>query len=1029
MWRVAASNYCSRQPRGRDCVRRVASRRRPSSASQPIISTLVPNKNNHHAYAVASFSTKSNGINHNNKQQQQQQQNVRRNKTSRPSGSASRETGPRGQTTQSAAIIASFAKELQSTLRQAEAIPGVMPWNKEQNNESIATTERVEIFHQTLDLWQHFLQHVQEGSIRPQGKHRRETSIFCETLLRLYAQSEHDSSEEDSNDNVWHACRSILDFLRHHNLTVQEEHCQSALTVAVRYGFYDEAAALFRQQIDPDQSGYRPYRSMSVAEPVGLYALAKDTQARKGAVVENVMHAVHQLCMVSPSDQDLYVLAAGTALGHVGEGPALLDYLKTSLEAPRLGPVLVAATMQACLLSNHAAEAWTLYEERRGGTASEWQWSGGQEQLPHICTDLALRAAPAIADSLDPTQVLAMYNSLVQGGRAVSVEALMGIMQVLEQQGALIDAVQLWFYLVTKVAQGQPILVYGDELSCPDIIEDQNDVSHNAVRDDLVRELSHVVVPLLRTCQGAQEYALGLMCLSLWQGCFERREAILADKVESNSWIRQLHYTIEQSSNADDFLAATMASLSSFDLPSAACDLFDACAGLDNDDTIEKWPQSQDLRVYTATQNSQFTRLQQNRRMATLGDEIQRFSLVLSERDSLSTEDSLIVASALASIMESLTYWSQPGAALFLFQFLMDKPQSATSYADVPDIVSKSSRALPLTDSLAASVVQAYARLDDAETAMHVYDLVIRGSQSSTGYAAWPLTATAAMKILFASNNIDDAMFLFQEVAAHSQNPDLYAVAARSLSSHGRWKDVSDVYRLAFASRALSEEVSLLAMKAIDILKPPERMRLLRSIAEEAASLTGMTPLAWTERQYHGLRNMISFSTLRKLLWWNDPKTAYLDELELALGQWEARKATVTDEGAATAPVLPSIRIILRNAKRLTDASIPMDKTKIPHVPRNVSAWKSLVDEIVKEIDWNIWHTKAGRGLIKDVIEAYRNLGSDHDCLAFTFQCLENEIVLGDEALEAAISAADAVGDASSAHTLRMIASDGAEFA
>jgi hypothetical protein len=389
--------------------------------------------------------------------------------------------------------IAAFAKNLQKILIEAEGISTTMPWNKDQIEDFEGIDpRRSEVFRHAQKLVDDLLRHIRQGSIQPQGKHRKEVSIFCETLLRLFSLSH----EPNGGESVWNRCRFILDFMEAHQLTLQVSHCQSAITVAVRYGFIAEAATLFRQQIDPDQSGYSPY-DMSVVEPIGLYALAKDAQERQAAPVENVMQAVHQLCMLSPSDQDLYVRAAGTALGHANEGIGLLNYLQTSLEAPRLGTSLIVATMQACILSNEAAAAWTLWEERQDDRAAEWQWSGGNDQLPPICADLALRASPAVMDQLAPEQVLTLYKSLVDGGRAVSVEALVGVMRVLEQHGAWTQAVEIWFRIIADAAKGRLGLVYGDELVSPDVVAEPLNTSVG----EIVKDLSHVVVPVMRACQ------------------------------------------------------------------------------------------------------------------------------------------------------------------------------------------------------------------------------------------------------------------------------------------------------------------------------------------------------------------------------------------------------------------------------------------------------------------------------------------------------------------------------------------------
>lgn len=1014
MWKVAKRSLPRRYPR-RTVVNGASEGLRLSPRGRVLFAAEKQHTQ------VAMLSTTTSQKHDNMKNQQAQLINRQRSPSQHP------KTKQQQQQPSSAAVVAAFATDLQRVLLQAESITSHMPWLPTTHSTSVIGDwdRRVEVFRQTRQLWETLLGHVRQGSIQPQGKHRRQTSIFCETLLRLYAQSHHGENETDGDTisnkpvTVWEACQEILQFMNIHQLTVQEEHCQAALQVAVRYGLTSEAAALFRQQIDPDQAGYRPYRSLTVHEPVGLYALARDAHERGAAVVENVMQAVHQLCLLSPSDQDTYVKSAGTALGHVGAGLGLLDYLNSSLEAPRLGPALVAATMQALLLSEEPAAAWNLWQSRQDGEAAEWQWSGGSEQLPAVCTDLALRAAPSV-DDVTPQEVLALHQSLVQSGKAVSVESLVGLMRVLEKHGASTEAVHVWLRTVAETtARGRPGLVYGDELDCPDVLMLEEEQKQTSVDADLVRELSNVLVPILRACQASGDYALGLLCLNLWQGCVESRSTLSASQQNpSHSWLSRLQSNIQQSSNGDDLLVAIMTCLSGIDLPEAATELFDAVVDQENTDN---WIQSQDLRYFVGTQTSRYSLMRRDRMLRTLLDETQRFTLVLrsqgQEEDLIKPDDARLVASALASTMDSLTSWKQAVVAQYMFRFVMDGGQSPTpsQLADIPEIISRPSYDLPITDSLAAALIHSYASLNDPETALNIFD-TIRGDSGNS----WPLATTEAIRILFFNNSVDDALHLFQEISNFSSNPNLYVVTAKGLATHERWDDVTKVYRLALASRALSEEVCLIAMKAIEMLKMRDKTRLLRSIADEAAAVTGTAPLAWTERQYHRVKAIISPGSLRRLLWWDDPGTAYLDELELVLGQWENRKRATTGSSPPAAPIA-SARIILQNAKKLNERSLPPDKTKIPHVPRSPAAWKSLVDEIVNHVDLSVWRSRSGARLGADVILAYRNLGSDHDCLAFTFKCLENEITVDPDAMEEAILAAKAINDEPSAQALRMM--------
>jgi hypothetical protein len=887
--------------------------------------------------------------------------------------------------------------------RTADDIPTVLPMHMEGSPPSAADEgappisvdpDRQHIYQETQKLWESLLHHVREEALRPQGKHRLEVSIFCETLLRLYAQSL-------APAGVWPSCQAILDFMNVHKLTLQEAHCQAALTVSVREGHYAQAASLFRQRLEPDQA---PYRSLSVAEPLGLLALARDAQARDGPVVEHVLEAVHRLCMLSSSDQGHYVLAAGTALGYSGHGLDLVAYLRTSPEASRLGPTLVAAAMQACILSGDASVAWSLWEEKSAvGLADEWQWSGGQEALPPICTDLALRAAPA-GDHVDSETVLALYRSLVDSGRTVSMEALVGLVRVLEREGQWETAANFFLSLLPRAAE-KPFVVYGDALEVPDVEQAA------AASEDLIHELTLVVVPVMRACQAAHEYATALVCFSLLQAFIDASTNV---NTKHNAWLSQLQSTVVRSSNGEDLLVAILASLCGLDMADSACELHDLCT-----QDMSDWSDALELRTF-AEHLPSTTPLQSHVMLTKLGQDCQRFALVRGHLSKLSTKDALLVSSALATTMDSFTTWGHPSAALFLCRWILGNDSREVTRLHAAEGIFESASPLPLTDSLASALMQAYFSRGDSEMALRIFDSTTK--KDITG--DWSQSTNVATRILFSAGAgvVDDAMHIFSENSRRTTNPDIYVTAATGLAAQGRWNEISEVYRLALTSRALSEELSLLAMQGIEESRMPEKSRLLRNIAAEAASLTGMAPLAWIERQYHRLKGVIPFPSLRKLLWWDDATTAHLDELELVLGQWQARKTQIRP---TLAPQAASVRIILEAAKSLHDDFIPAGKTQIPHVPSSRSAWKTLVDEIVQDLDLSVWKDADAETLVYDIILAYRNLGGDDDCLSFTFSCLEREMTVSPAALREALEAAVSINDSRSTLALRLLVQNG----
>jgi hypothetical protein len=186
------------------------------------------------------------------------------------------------------------------------------------------------------------------------SKHRHEIAVLLERAVRVCGDAASPRCPEAHD-----LCHELLDLMTTWGLNWQQRHIDSAIEAAARVGRWDAAASYFEAQIDPDR-GNRPV-DVCVAEPVGLYALARhwqeseddDDEANKTApasaggetltvtvkVTERVLDAVNRMSMLSPTDQESYLLAAGTALGRAGEWRDLVSYLRTSPRAEELGQV------------------------------------------------------------------------------------------------------------------------------------------------------------------------------------------------------------------------------------------------------------------------------------------------------------------------------------------------------------------------------------------------------------------------------------------------------------------------------------------------------------------------------------------------------------------------------------------------------------------------------------------------------------------------------------------------------------------
>lgn len=194
-------------------------------------------------------------------------------------------------------------KELQTKLESLSAPPVWEPIAVDEHHPD----EQIHlVVDQARQLVDRIKRHVKDGSIT---KYRREVSVLLERIMKVYSQLPAPAFDE---------CQRILTLLQAWNLDLQQGHCQYAITAAAREGRWKEAANIFWSHIDPDDSGYTPV-DVNVANPVGLYAIARYAQEQGTAVVENVMDGVLRMSMVSPNDQEKCTCLQGTGpvLAHV----------------------------------------------------------------------------------------------------------------------------------------------------------------------------------------------------------------------------------------------------------------------------------------------------------------------------------------------------------------------------------------------------------------------------------------------------------------------------------------------------------------------------------------------------------------------------------------------------------------------------------------------------------------------------------------------------------------------------------------
>jgi hypothetical protein len=193
---------------------------------------------------------------------------------------------------------------LQKRLDNLDSLPAI--WDRSTRSKLYDTNsqeQRLAVLNEGRQLLETIRLAVEKGTLKPLEDHGHETSVLMERILKLYSETPSTTDTHSSFDE----CQTVLSVMDAWKIDRQHLHVVYSITAATREGRWEDASNLFWSHIDPEDSGYRPYDE-DVANPVGLYAVARFAQERNMPVIEPVMDSVLRMTMVSPFDQDKCML-------------------------------------------------------------------------------------------------------------------------------------------------------------------------------------------------------------------------------------------------------------------------------------------------------------------------------------------------------------------------------------------------------------------------------------------------------------------------------------------------------------------------------------------------------------------------------------------------------------------------------------------------------------------------------------------------------------------------------------------------
>jgi hypothetical protein len=1014
--------------------------------------------------------------------------------------------------------LSHLAKTIKSLQRNVDALPPLPPvWqrrrsdtnsssnnnNNNKTNDETSTTRlrRREILHSARSLVQEMQQMLDRGVLDPNKQFSGEMSVILERILKIYSQCQPDSEEDDDEDDnatntgtdeknkkhiknnrsikipsVFDECQKVLHlFQQHPRLQNRRQggHDLCVMLAAANEQKWQEASDLFLACISPDQAGYCPF-DVDISNPVPLYAVARHAQQyQTNTVVENVMDAVHQMTLVSPMDEERYILAAGTALGLAGECRALVHYLerKSSLghssyssSSKSSQQPLVAATMQACLLCHQPEQAMQVFDacfgHEQARAASEWLYAGGQDCMSPLCRDLAMRALGACASNestrqqqqqqqhngdddmvvkaataqdqyngdWSATRALDYYRDAKAQGMTISLQALQGVVLACECDGKWQEAVELLLSVLSlsstrgnqnsdntaagAAAASKSWIVRGEEL-------DIQSLSEGAVIPyvpDFQQKLVPILETTMRACNAAGHYGISMLCLRLWSMSLIFED----DKPDSSmSLVDSLAplMMVGNQGGASDSLAhdsavatttcllrTTMVSLCGVQCTQEAARLYEAVIAMagsqdichDGKD-IYDFAQSPETRfaglsAMATTPPWEMVDLDMQKLFAILNRQAQRHDEAF-QGSTQRQEQLLLQSSVAAQSLRHCTNLGQPLAGIYWLASLHgDNEEISRVTLDIPSLVqhlhwnnggkSADSSKLFLTDSLLSSVMEAYSAMHEPSLALELFEAQIGYGQVQPD---WVLSKNVVLDALFACNRDQNAMVMVEDALTTSAcNPDTFSIAARWMSTRRDFSKVENIYREALSTGGgayISESLCLQVLKAVSEERDRSaivKIRILRTILDEVAKLMGMTTSDWIESRYWDLKAHLQFYDLKSLLWWEDPGTAFLDELDLAVGVFDKRKEM------SLTPKHEAVRTIVKVAKYYHDDMIPLDKTRIPRVPRNLQDWNNLMTRVLREAEGT--SLLQDPQFVEDAATALRRLGQEDAAVAWRRQ-------------------------------------------
>jgi hypothetical protein len=381
----------------------------------------------------------------------------------------------------------------------------------------------------------------------------------------------------------------------------------------------------------------------------------------------------------------------------------------------------------------------------------------------------------------------------------------------------------------------------------------------------------------------------------------------------------------------------------------------------------------------------------------------------------LTKTDESKIFRGLAVAMQSCTSAHQPDLSLRLLSHVADSLRRIRGY-DLTNNEKNDWSDLELVhDGLTAEIIHALVWSNNLVDAVDLFRVIV--DQEPSKLSQWRSSCSAGLSALVKLGRGDEAVKIFNELPMTALSPDCYIQIGKHLLSTENTKELGDLYSTALNSGHLSDELTLMTMTAVVRSKPNNRVRVLRVMVDDNAKFLGIDRDAWMRARYWQVKKALGFLNARLLMWWNDPETCHLDELEFAISECKTRTA----QGLKVRN--DAVRAIVNHARLFNESSIPRDSSRWKYfLPRTKDEFIMLVLGIVQECESSPIINDPW--FIESVVSALRNLDGNKECVTFVTTVLDRGIRVEKSTLSRALEAATLAQAPALASDLRMLMSE-----